>query len=361
MKILIIKNDGIGDLILSSGLISYIAANIATSLDLITCNENKAIATHIEGVNEIFYVSRDSIKQYTLLNKNRIQVPLRRANDHCKIIRFTEYEQEVITKTNQKNYDLIIVLRRYIRQSSLNLLHMIRAKEKLCMWERPMNISYESAKKLSTGALHITTFHLGTYIRPELEYYEAVLSKYFQHKIIANPFLNCVSYQKTDETQKIGLILSGSSIKISTKQWLHICRHIVALGYRITLFGAKEQHVCASRIEAEFPCIENRVGSLSLEQYPEAFSSVSCIIGNDTGLTHYASLYHSKVLVFLGGGTFRSFFPWREEGPQEIAYHEMECYDCAWICDKQYACISSLMDDTPLLYNAITLFLSQLK
>ncbi len=58
---IIIKNDGIGDLVLASGIIAEISKHFNGQLDLITCKENEQIADMLIGVRRKFYVSRDDI------------------------------------------------------------------------------------------------------------------------------------------------------------------------------------------------------------------------------------------------------------------------------------------------------------
>lgn len=358
MNILIIKNDGIGDLVLTSGIISYLGKNVAKNIDLLTCFTNRDIANKIENINEIFYVSRDSIKEYSILNQNRIKIPFRFANDKCKIVRFSLKEQDVLYKINQKNYDLVIVLRRYIRQSSLHLLNSIKSKNKLCMWEIPTNLSFEKAKELSRGSIHLSTYNLNNYIRSELEYYEAILSKYFNRKIFANPKLNITKYT-IKQNNKVALIISGGSIKISVENWTKLCRIINDLGFGILLLGAKDDSQIAKKISAQNHRIDNKVGIYSFDDYAKVFSEVSFVIGNDTGLTHFASLIHKKVLVLLGGGTFGAFFPWRDKEPQEVYYHYLECYNCIWRCTNSipYKCLTDIFDNINLLKKSISDFL----
>lgn len=358
MKILIIKNDGIGDLILASGLISYLGREIATRLDLITCQNNEEIAESIENVDNIFYVSRDSIKRYHILNPNRISIPWRRAKDQNYITRFNIQESQAIKIMNEVEYDLIIVLRRYIRQSSLELLQIIKSKKKLCMWETPTNITYQSARKLSANTLHLKTENIERYIKPELEYFEAILSLYFKKEIKANPELKLTSIIDLNSQKNVGLIISGSSVQISIENWIKLCQYIKTLGFNITIFGGYEQIEISKRIQEVVMDIENKVGKVNFKNYKKEFSELSHIIGNDTGLTHYSSLIHSKILVILGGGTFGSFFPWREKGPQEVVYHRMECYNCLWVCDKNHECISSLFY-SKRFFDAIKSFLLQ--
>ena len=59
---LIIKNDGIGDLIACSGLIAGLGEHFGGRLDLMTCEQNRDVAEAMEGVRRIFYVSRDGLR-----------------------------------------------------------------------------------------------------------------------------------------------------------------------------------------------------------------------------------------------------------------------------------------------------------
>ena len=359
MKILIIKNDGICDLILSSGIITFLAKNLCTKLDLLTCIQNKEIASYIEGVNKFHFVSRDSIKQYSILNFDRIKIPFRKANDKAKIVRFSISEQTIINEINQENYDLIIVLRRYVRQSSLHLLNNLKAKNKLCMWEYPTNLSYTSAHELSKDSIHLTSRNLNKFIKTELEYYEAILSHYFKQKIYANPNL-ILKYPTPNSIKKsIGIILSGSSINIPYDKWIKICTYLIDKNYVIYLFGDIEQIGDAEKIAGISKNISNFVGKLKFKDYPEIFSSLKFIIGNDTGLTHFASLYNKNVIVLLGGGTFGSFFPWRENEPQKIIYNYLDCYYCLWNCtnESKFQCISSLFENN-FIFNQLNKYIS---
>lgn len=359
MKILIIKNDGIGDLILSSGIISYIANNLAYNVDLITCIQNKDIASKIEYINKMYFVSRDSIKSYSIFNKDRIKIPFRRANDNCRLTRFTKYEDTIIQELNDNKYDLVIVLRRYIRESSLAILNAIDAKEKLCMWETSTNVSYSRAKELSKNAIHYTTYNIEKYVKPELEYYELILSKYFKKTIYANPKLKLKNIAITKDTKKIGLIISGSSIKISAKNWISISTYLKSHAFEIILFGGREEEKLSGEITKELSYVKTKVGECSFDDYEKEFSKLHGIIGNDTGLMHFASLIHEKVLVLMGGGTFGSFFPWRKSSKQNIVYHHMECYNCTWVCtqDIKYECLVRLFSDKEKLNKAIKRFI----
>lgn len=64
MSCLIIKNDGIGDLILAYGLISEFGMHFGGHVDLVTCGANKEIAEGIEPFGHRFFVTRDDLGYY---------------------------------------------------------------------------------------------------------------------------------------------------------------------------------------------------------------------------------------------------------------------------------------------------------
>ena len=61
MSCLIIKNDGIGDLILASGLIRSVGKLFNGNVDLVTCGNNREIAEGILPLRHRFYCSRDGM------------------------------------------------------------------------------------------------------------------------------------------------------------------------------------------------------------------------------------------------------------------------------------------------------------
>ena len=55
---LVIKNDGLGDLVLASGLIAGLAEAFDGELDLLTCGPNRELASLVPGVRRVLTVSR---------------------------------------------------------------------------------------------------------------------------------------------------------------------------------------------------------------------------------------------------------------------------------------------------------------
>ena len=59
MKVLVVKNDGIGDLILVSNIISQLTKKF-DQLDMLICEESRGLENMMPEVSNWFYVSRHS-------------------------------------------------------------------------------------------------------------------------------------------------------------------------------------------------------------------------------------------------------------------------------------------------------------
>jgi ADP-heptose:LPS heptosyltransferase len=100
LNFIIIKNDGIGDIILFSGLLTSIATQNGVAVDLVTRKENAPIANRIPGLRKIFFAERDHV------------------------------DDETIHEINGKNqYDVAIVPRRFIRKNVFKIMQNVSAKK----------------------------------------------------------------------------------------------------------------------------------------------------------------------------------------------------------------------------------------
>lgn len=313
MKILIIKNDGLGDLVLTSGLISYITRK-AEQVDLLTCSQNKEIAEMIPGLNKVFYISRDNLN-------------LRKSFDEMDFC-----DKQTILDLMDINYDLLIVLRRYIRQSTFKIASYVKAEKKYMCWNVPTNLSYSEAEKLSVGNY---VFQASSIIFSELEYFKCFVEEIFNIKIDIKDVLPKLSMDVENvevDSNKIGLIIGGSSCRWDLRNWGELIEYFLKENKDIVLFGGDDALKDSEWLKDKYPTIENEVGKLGFKESIQELKSLQMIIGNDTGFMHFASLYTKKCMVILGGGTFRHFFPWPSTFNQYVIYYGMSCYDCNWVC-----------------------------
>jgi ADP-heptose:LPS heptosyltransferase len=94
--------------------------------------------------------------------------------------------------------------------------------------------------------------------------------------------------------------------------------------------------------------VNNLIGAISLPQLVELIGNAALVIANETGAIHIAAATKTKSVCILGGGHFKRFAPY----PDSLAYapvcvyEKMECYNCNWVCKFQtmpnepFPCIS---------------------
>jgi len=335
---LIIKNDGLGDLVLSSGLISEIANTFDGSVDLLTCIENKEIAENIEGVKNIFYVSRNSLRYLPILWRFSIYIPY--------ILRSDAKQLNIL---QSKKYDTAICLRRFIRQSTFIIMKHVNAKDKYCFWQFPTNINVISAQYLSKHWKHIKG---NLNVKSELLYYQGLIEDVLKTKVNSVPKLILNNYNKYVVEQKtIGIGISGSSTNWNSEYWLKLCKMLNFNGYRILLFGGKNVEHISRAINININSnLENYVGKISFKDSINHLKRATIYIGNDTGFSHFASLMVSKVIIIIGGGTFERFFPWPSSANQHLIYNKLDCFDCWWNCKYKEKYCLNLIEPEDVFY-----------
>ena len=323
MSCLIIKNDGIGDLILASGLIRSIGKLFDGQVDLITCSNNREIAEGIEPLRKRYYISRNTIRfRKGFIAKMGFIVPC--INDE---------DLQALQPIKNQNYDTIICLRRFILQSTLVLMLMVRGKVKYCAWEFHINNILTLAEKVTRGWEHYTG---SVEVLSELNYNKTFLENVLQTTLTATPYLSfCKKQTSLPATKRIALGLGGSSPNWPYGNWIELAIRLASAGWNLLLLGGDNVTGLAEHIAKKVPEVDNRVGQLTWRQTSESLFDCEGYIGNDTGLSHFASLTNKKCVIILGGGTFRRFFPWPRNSNQHVIYHGLGCFDCSWDCKFQ--------------------------
>ncbi len=319
MSCLVIKNDGIGDLVLSSGLIGGLAREFAGALDLVTCEQNREIAEMIPGVRRVLYVSRDDLRFSPQWGKWGILRGGGSPADAC-----------VLRQIRDTPYDLAISLRRFIRQNTLVIMKNVRAKRKYCAWQFPTNATPRQARKASRGWSH--------YQGPQEVLWEPAYYKGFLHDCLgleldSSPRLDLGSMGGAEPFggKAVALGMAGQSGGWPETHWIALATELAAEGWRLGIFGGRESMAVAERIARDTGG-QNHAGKLSFRETAVELRRYPYCVGSDTGLSHFATLICQKVLVILGGGTFRRFFPWAQALNQHIIFRGMDCFDCDWSC-----------------------------
>ena len=293
---LIIKNDGIGDLIVNSGVIASLAEHFGGRLDLITCEGNREVAERIEGINRVLYISRDGLR-------------FRRRPQHLGLYwpRVDSLSASAVTALNATRYDVAICLRRYVRLATFVCMKLVRARRKLAFWQFPTNLPRPLADKLNHGWEH---WQGDSAILPETTYYRNVLKQSLGVELDATPRLQ-INQSACDDPRPrtIGLCLGGNSARWPSASWVELVGLLRTDGWDLRLFGGPDFAELGETLERNFGC-DNRVGKLTLPECAGELAGLGAVISNDTGLAHLATLVSAKVIVILGGGTFGRFLPW---------------------------------------------------
>ncbi len=329
LSCLVIKNDGIGDLIMASGLLRELAKYFDGNVDLVTCATNKFIAESIEGLRFKYYTSRESLNFSNLGQLLGFRIP-----------RGSSQDIHMLQKLAKTHYNYAVCLRRYIRRSSLVLMGQVKAEQKFCLWQIPTNISSNFAQKFSKGWMR---YNGSPHILSEMDYYRKFLEGEFEIPFDTRPrlsFLDDVPYRPIPK--RVGLCIGGNR-KWPIGYWLDLIYHLHSDGWSVVLLGGKDAEGLADIITRIHPVFENHVGKLPLNAATRILSRLEAFIGNDTGLTHLAGLIVPTVVVIMGGGGFGRFFPWPETDGQYIIFYGMDCYDCSWNCRyRERRCIEAI-------------------
>jgi ADP-heptose:LPS heptosyltransferase len=316
---LVIKNDGIGDLVLASGLIGSISERFGGQVDLVTCEDNREIAEGIDPLRERLYVSRDSMHFSTRAWSLGILWPRMPASD-----------ARVLDAIRSRTYDVAIVLRRFVRQNSLVIMRAVRANRRVCAWQLPTNAPAEMARRASVGWERYSG-PLDTV--SELTYATGFAEAVFGGAFSTVPTLSyCTRQTSLPGHRKVVLGLSGNSTNWPFGNWIELAMLLAADGWNLTLVGGDNVAELAGQLERKVPGAENLVGRLSIRETVRVLDDCDAYIGNDTGISHLAGLVVRNCLIVAGGGTFRRFFPWPGARNQTVLYHALDCFDCEWLC-----------------------------
>lgn len=342
MAWLLIKNDGLGDLVLASGLIKGLGEFLKTDLELITCIQNRPIAERLEGLSRVHYVSRDGIT----FTYGRGEFSFES----------DALDRRVLSYLQEEEFEGAICLRRFIRKNSLLLMRMVKAKRKYCCWQFVTNASIEEARFASEGWIHIDPDHS---LLHELRYYQKFLQEILDYDLRHGPQIKGIRNGHTKEMDRVGFIVSGDASKLPPETWASLAELCRKDGFNVMLLGGLIDEEHARQIEGRVPYVTNLVGKYSdIIGISREMQKCFGLIGNDTGLTHFASVFHPYIVVPMGGGTFGRFFPWPDCFNQLVPYHSLECYDCDWRC-RWKICLHLL--DPKKIYQLFRSFVTEKK
>lgn len=339
---LVLKNDGLGDLILCSGILEELAEHFEGRLDLVTCHGNREIAESIRGLRHIFYVSRNGLQFLPGIDRLRCFVPISRQPQDLKLL----------WRLRQRRYDVAIALRRFIRVSTLVLMRWSQAADQHCAWQFPSNLSAARARHAGEGWQH---WPGGAEPLSEIDYYRRFLQQSLGLEISGRPRLDLSLLPKidgpksNDNGRDIGLCIGGASMAWPTAHWIELVGRLVEDGWSPHLFGGPDARQMALALTDAHPACRSHVAELGFMASLPLLRDCRAFIGHDTGFTHFAALVVPRCLMLLGGGTFERFYPWPQGHNQWAIYHGLDCFDCDWRCKfAERHCLSRLKPEDVL-------------
>jgi ADP-heptose:LPS heptosyltransferase len=134
--------------------------------------------------------------------------------------------------------------------------------------------------------------------------------------------------------------------------YLDIANQIIGAGYRVVVVGGHGE------VATNYPGwsgpkldIVDLVGQTTMPQLLDILKHASCVVSNDTGPAHLSIALETPTVVIVGGGHFGSFVPYPKHLTPtftKFVYHKMPCYHCFWRCHlrktkfEAFPCISSV-------------------
>ncbi|HEX9701966.1 MAG TPA: glycosyltransferase family 9 protein [Rhodospirillales bacterium] len=135
-----------------------------------------------------------------------------------------------------------------------------------------------------------------------------------------------------------------------------VAERLLDRGYRVVLVGRPDEWGDRQRIDdfAADPGVIDLTGRTDLAQLLDLIRHAALMVTNDTGPAHLGIALGTPTVVIVGGGHFGSFVPYPAEATPENArfvFKRMECYHCFWRCHKRadkfqvFPCIDAVGED----------------
>ncbi len=127
-------------------------------------------------------------------------------------------------------------------------------------------------------------------------------------------------------------------------------------GLRVVFVGKAEEQARDDMLAPlrEDEGIADMIGQSTLPELLDIMKGAALVISNDTGPAHLAIALGTKTVVIVGGGHFGCFVPYPDGVAPEHArfvYERMDCYHCFWSCHKRddpkasFPCVAAVSMD----------------
>lgn len=129
-----------------------------------------------------------------------------------------------------------------------------------------------------------------------------------------------------------------------------LARRLLDGGYRVAVVGKGDEEL--GEISA-LPVID-LTGRTSVAQLMDVLAAAAAVISNDSGPAHLALALGAPTVVIVGGGHMGCFVPYPDAvapAHARFVFHRMECYHCFWRCTKRardgdvFPCVGAVSED----------------
>ncbi|EMH80505.1 ADP-heptose:LPS heptosyltransferase [alpha proteobacterium HIMB114] len=330
MKILIIKNDGFGDLKIIHTLIEQLSNNEKFTIDFIISSKNLDAINNIKGIRYVY-------KFNSLANNYDSKKDL--TNDDIENI-------QLLKKTK---YDKCIVLRRYLNEEQVILMNYINADKKYSCFA----IKHDKNIKLNDDWENIKISKENIH---DYDYFKQFL---INIKLIKENFKPISIYNKKISEDYLLINLSGEK-GVSRKKDLKSLIGLISKNYnkKIVIIGKTFDDITKINIESYLnensnSNIENLWNKTSFNESMKLIDNCRYYIGFDTGLSHHASLIKKKSLIILASGGGGKYWPYPNKLGHKTSYlmYNIPCSGCNYSGIKNYCFFDNKECLTPIFNN----------
>lgn len=299
MNILIIHTAFIGDIVLSTALISKIADKYKTA--------------------NIYFLTTPLGKE---ILKNNPKLTKILVYDKRKKDRGIRGFIRLIKQIKNENIDICFCPHRYIRSSLMALLSGAKSRVgyniSSLSWVYNKKIKYDKSKHEVEKLL---SFIDETEDRYELELYPSLEDKEKIDSIL--------------KTNKRRLIVIAPGSKWFTKKWPkeYFCELIQNLkenkNYQLIIVGGKEEKDIELNLDLTYENIQDLRGETSLLELAEIINRAEVVVSNDSSPIHITSAFPKTRIIGIFGPTIREFgfFPWSKNS-KIFEVENLECRPC---------------------------------